>query len=719
MEMMVLAGDRAQKEDELSLAPGDVVRQEIPETLRGAGEAPRPRCARRRGRPAKSRDPQRWCKVNFSYSPEQADELKLQAGEIVEVVKEIEDGWWLGKKNGQLGAFPSNFVELLDSGPPSLGNPDMPSISPGPQRPPKLSSLTYDSPPDYLRTGSRPETYRVLFDYQPEAPDELALRRGDEVKVLRKTTEDKGWWEGESQGRRGVFPDNFVLPPPPIKKLAPRKVVSRESGPIKEPKKMVPKTALPMVKKLVIAPTGPSKAKPPGTPSWDSQKHPSRDNGSALIGSSRSFLTGGPSNPGRKRSKTQASRQRSATSQEEEQSSLAKAPHVNNIPTLDKTPTPGKAPSPHKASSPEKTRSPDKASRPEKTRSPDKASNPDKTRSPDQDPIPEEILTPDKVPTPEETPTLEDKAPSPEKTPSQDKASSPEKTPFLDKAPTPEETLTLDKVPTLEETTTLEDKAPSPDRVFSVDEALAPEIPPEDEAPSPKMAPLRDEAPTLDRVLTPEQLLSEEASTRGDTLLHHFSPEEALPKVKPPVADEAQSQEEVHMPEEPPLCTVKHPLDKRDSSPLQSESKPGSMPALEKAHPREEATTPLQKAPAKDETTLKEEAPPKEVAPTQQTPHPIEPTPQPQETPSLHSLVPQNPTDSEGDRGDIKRLQDEVVSLRRSLEMMGVQLERKLTDLWEELKREREKRQLLEDRLKRRTQESGARGSIHAQTQTH
>nr|XP_044626283.1 SH3 domain-containing protein 21 isoform X5 [Equus asinus] len=697
MEMMVLAGDRAQKEDELSLAPGDVVRQvcegpargclrgelgdhrglfperlvqEIPETLRGAGEAPRPRCARRRGRPAKSRDPQRWCKVNFSYSPEQADELKLQAGEIVEVVKE-------------------------------------------------LSSLTYDSPPDYLRTGSRPETYRVLFDYQPEAPDELALRRGDEVKVLRKTTEDKGWWEGESQGRRGVFPDNFVLPPPPIKKLAPRKVVSRESGPIKEPKKMVPKTALPMVKKLVIAPTGPSKAKPPGTPSWDSQKHPSRDNGSALIGSSRSFLTGGPSNPGRKRSKTQASRQRSATSQEEEQSSLAKAPHVNNIPTLDKTPTPGKAPSPHKASSPEKTRSPDKASRPEKTRSPDKASNPDKTRSPDQDPIPEEILTPDKVPTPEETPTLEDKAPSPEKTPSQDKASSPEKTPFLDKAPTPEETLTLDKVPTLEETTTLEDKAPSPDRVFSVDEALAPEIPPEDEAPSPKMAPLRDEAPTLDRVLTPEQLLSEEASTRGDTLLHHFSPEEALPKVKPPVADEAQSQEEVHMPEEPPLCTVKHPLDKRDSSPLQSESKPGSMPALEKAHPREEATTPLQKAPAKDETTLKEEAPPKEVAPTQQTPHPIEPTPQPQETPSLHSLVPQNPTDSEGDRGDIKRLQDEVVSLRRSLEMMGVQLERKLTDLWEELKREREKRQLLEDRLKRRTQESGARGSIHAQTQTH
>uniref|UniRef100_G3U5I3 SH3 domain-containing protein n=1 Tax=Loxodonta africana TaxID=9785 RepID=G3U5I3_LOXAF len=219
MEVLVLAGYRAQKEDELSLAPEDVVRQvrqgpgargwlrgrgdrcglfpqalvqEIPENLVGSRERPNalrgatetvacwrargsrvsraallPRrpgtavacdwflstmlrygagpggtegCAaacpspssadwgtRRKlphsrptpGHPAESRGPQRWCKVNFNYNPEQADELKLQAGEIVEVLKEIEDGWWLGQKNGQLGAFPSNFVELLDSGPPS------------------------------------------------------------------------------------------------------------------------------------------------------------------------------------------------------------------------------------------------------------------------------------------------------------------------------------------------------------------------------------------------------------------------------------------------------------------------------------------------------------------------------------------------------------------------------------------------------------------------
>ncbi|XP_007182590.2 SH3 domain-containing protein 21 isoform X1 [Balaenoptera acutorostrata] len=682
MEALVLAGYSAQKEDELSLAPGDVVRQvckgpargwlrgelggrcglfpeclvqEIPETFRGSGEAPRPRCARRRG-------PQRWCRVNFSYSPEQADELKLQAGEIVEVIKEIEDGWWLGKKNGQLGAFPSNFVELLDSGPPSLGNPDMPSISLGPQRPPKLSSLNYDSPPDYLRTVSHPETYRVLFDYHPEAPDELALRRGDEVKVLRKTTEDKGWWEGESQGRRGLFPDNFVLPTPPIKKLVARKVASRQSAPIKEPKKMMPRTALPTVKKLVTAPTGPSKAKPSWTPSGDSQKRPSRNSSS-----SSSFLGGCPGQSGRKRAKTQASQQRSAASWGEERSSLTKAPRVNKTPTLDKTPSLEKTPSPDKAPSPEKTPSPDKAG-------------------------------------------------SPEKTSSLDNARSPEKTLSADKAPTPEESLTPDKVPILEETPTLEDKAPRPDRVFSVHEAPVPEVPP-----GPKMAPPGDEAHTLGKVLTTKQVLSEEASTRDNTQFHHFSPEEALLNTRSLEASEAQSQKEVHMPGEHPLCMAKRPLDKRDSSPLQSEpkskSKSGSMPALEKAAPREEATTLLEEAPAKDEATPKEEVPPEEVSPAQKNPHPIMLTPEPQMTPTLHSLVPQNLTDSKSDRDDMVRIKDEVEALRRSLELMGVQLEKKLTDIWEELKSEREKRMLLE--MTRRTQESRNLGSIHAQTQTH
>ncbi|XP_074232929.1 SH3 domain-containing protein 21 isoform X9 [Camelus bactrianus] len=430
--------------------------------------------------------------------------------------------------------------------PSGLGNPHKPSVSLDPQRPPK-------------------------------------------------TTEDKGWWEGESQGRRGVFPDNFVLPPPPIKKLAPRKVVSRESAPIKELKKMMPKTALPTVKKLVTAPTGPSKAKPSWTPSGDGQKRPSRNSRPALTGSSGSFLSGGPGHPGRRRSKIQAPQQRSAANQGEEQSSLTKAPHVNKTLTLDKAPGP------------------------EKTLSLNKAPGPEETPSQDKAPGPEETPSLDKAPGPEETPS-QDKAPGPEETPSQDKAPGPEETPSQDKAPSPEETLTPDKVTTLEETPALEDDTPSPDRVFSVHEAPASEVPPEDGAPYPKMAPLEDEASTLGKVLTQEQVLSEGASTRDNTQLYHFSSEEALPNARSLEASEAQSQEEFHMPEAPSLCVGKHPLDKRDSSPLQceSKSKPGSMPALEKAHPQEEAAILLGEAPVKDETTPKEEKAPKEEVPPEE-----------------------------------------------------------------------------------------------------
>ncbi|XP_059110944.1 SH3 domain-containing protein 21 isoform X2 [Peromyscus eremicus] len=207
-----------------------------------------------------------------------------------------------------------------------LGNTDMPSIISNPPRPPKLSNLTYDSPPDYLRTVSCPETCRVLFDYQPEAPDELALHKGDLVKVLRKTTEDKGWWEGECQGRRGVFPDNFVLPPPPIRKLIPRKIITRESAPMKEPKKLMPKTSLPSVKRVAAAASAPNKTKT-STPSGDSQKRPSRD-----TGFNGSFLNGGPRQPGRKRSRTQASQQHSVFNQV--------ALHADSTPALVKILTP-------------------------------------------------------------------------------------------------------------------------------------------------------------------------------------------------------------------------------------------------------------------------------------------------------------------------------------------------------------------------------------------
>ncbi|KAK2091582.1 hypothetical protein P7K49_030866 [Saguinus oedipus] len=573
-----------------------------------------------------------------------------------------------------------------------LDNPDMPSVSPDPQRPPKLSSLTYDSPPDYLQTGaadryrklgyrgqwtdlfpvSHPEAYRVLFDYQPEAPDELSLRRGNVVKVLSKTT-----------GIRAGGKEN---------KLVSRKMVSRESAPTKEPKKLMSKASLPTVKKLAAAPTGPSKAKTSRTPSRVSQKLTSRDSGPSGGFQSRALC-----HTGQKQSKTQIAQQHSVSSQEEEQSSPAKAPSMKRTPMLDKNATPERPPAVEKAPSSKKIPAPDRVPSPEKTLPGNSTLG--------------KMPAPDKVPTSEKTVTLEEKTSVPEN-------SIPENTPTMDKSSIPE-------------------------RLFSMEEAPSPEVPPMDKVLDPKMAPPGDEAPTLEKVLTPE--LSEEVSTSSDTQCYHFSPEEGLQKVKSFVDKDAQSQEKAHRPAAPPLqppsserCLgeMKCPLVRGDSSRPQAELKsgPASRPALEKPPTQEEATTLLEGAPSKDHRTPEEEVPPneerplrgevlpkEEVAPKEEVPpnegvfaqkrRPIKPPPDSRKMLTLPTLVPQNSSENKNEGVDVE-------SLRRALELMGVQLEKKLTDLWEELKSEKEKRQRLEVQLMQGTQKCQTQRITHAQTQT-
>ena len=53
----------------------------------------------------------------------------------------------------------------------------------------------------------------VEYDYTAQNIDEISINKGDRIKnVVRK---EEGWYEGElvgSNGKRGLFPDNFVKP---------------------------------------------------------------------------------------------------------------------------------------------------------------------------------------------------------------------------------------------------------------------------------------------------------------------------------------------------------------------------------------------------------------------------------------------------------------------------------------------------------------------------
>ncbi|XP_078415522.1 SH3 domain-containing kinase-binding protein 1 isoform X3 [Cetorhinus maximus] len=238
----------------------------------------------------------RRCQVAFSYAPQNEDELELKIGEIIEVLGEVEEGWWEGILNGKSGMFPSNFIKELpdeqeetastqedttsktsvkDRGSPEqdttngvggklavdgsnsamaveiqpkkikgFGFGDIFKDKPIKLRPRsmeiELDNSTIDKPPGKKLASAvssqepiksdpdnRPkgkEYCKVLFPYEAQNEDELTIREGEIVIIINKECADAGWWEGEINGKRGVFPDNFVkLLPPDFEKERPKK----------------------------------------------------------------------------------------------------------------------------------------------------------------------------------------------------------------------------------------------------------------------------------------------------------------------------------------------------------------------------------------------------------------------------------------------------------------------------------------------------------------
>lgn len=65
--------------------------------------------------------------------------------------------------------------------------------------------------------ASQKKLVRALYDYSGGG-DELGFKTGDEIVLLSEVSD--GWWEGELDGRKGLFPSNYVeelkkpVPPP-------------------------------------------------------------------------------------------------------------------------------------------------------------------------------------------------------------------------------------------------------------------------------------------------------------------------------------------------------------------------------------------------------------------------------------------------------------------------------------------------------------------------
>ncbi|KAG9492865.1 hypothetical protein GDO78_001035 [Eleutherodactylus coqui] len=267
-DMLALVDFRGQLEDELTLKAGEIVRnvkktgeegwlegesdgkrglfpqifvKEIPSFFLNDNGQRFPRSIRKVNACPQQKK-QRWCRAEYSYSPSKPDELELIAGEVVEVIEEIEDGWWLGKKGNLVGAFPSNFVQEISEPLPDKAiilkktNKQRPKMMDINFIPTAESTAKQDDKAavnNIKDSSSGPvsisEFARVMFDYVSTLPDELSLKKGDVVAVISKETEDEGWWRGEVNGKTGLFPDNFVILIPPDSQIKASKPPTRTS----------------------------------------------------------------------------------------------------------------------------------------------------------------------------------------------------------------------------------------------------------------------------------------------------------------------------------------------------------------------------------------------------------------------------------------------------------------------------------------------------------
>lgn len=79
-----------------------------------------------------------------------------------------------------------------------------------------VATTTTKTPSDPFETFSSNSNvhlvrYRVLYDYVPTHPDELAIAAGEIVQIDPTAQQSADWLEGQtSNGKKGFFPANYV-----------------------------------------------------------------------------------------------------------------------------------------------------------------------------------------------------------------------------------------------------------------------------------------------------------------------------------------------------------------------------------------------------------------------------------------------------------------------------------------------------------------------------
>ncbi|XP_034454651.1 F-BAR and double SH3 domains protein 1-like [Hippoglossus hippoglossus] len=140
------------------------------------------------------------CRVIYSYQAGQSDELSIREGEELQVIEDGDMEDWLKVCNscGQVGYVPERYVQFL-----CLQAEDAAQLD--------CSFSSTSSTGNKEKARSR-GIARALYSYQAQSAEELSFQEGALITLMRcrHGEVDDGFWEGELNGRIGLFPSLVV-----------------------------------------------------------------------------------------------------------------------------------------------------------------------------------------------------------------------------------------------------------------------------------------------------------------------------------------------------------------------------------------------------------------------------------------------------------------------------------------------------------------------------
>ncbi|KAK7479215.1 hypothetical protein BaRGS_00029559 [Batillaria attramentaria] len=118
--------------------------------------------------------PQPCARALYSYEASEKDDLTFKKGDMVMLRRQIDDNWYQGELNGQIGVFPASYVQVL------VPLPQIPQC-------------------------------RALYDFQLDDENEkdcLTFKKDEVITVIRRV--DTNWIEGRKSDKIGILPLAFV-----------------------------------------------------------------------------------------------------------------------------------------------------------------------------------------------------------------------------------------------------------------------------------------------------------------------------------------------------------------------------------------------------------------------------------------------------------------------------------------------------------------------------